>query len=76
MASSNSASDANVCRAVVSDGFLVRLPKDQGRVVLTAIRASEVGERREALGHGVFTTTCEGLQGKADLEGGWRHHGG
>ena len=56
-------------RAVVSDAFLARLSKGKGRVVLTASRASEVSEEREALGHGVFTYyLLEGLRGKADLD--------
>jgi WD40 repeat protein/uncharacterized protein YgiM (DUF1202 family) len=57
-------------RAVVSDAFLARLAKAKGRVVLTASRASEVSEERDALGHGVFTYyLLEGLRGKADLDG-------
>jgi uncharacterized protein YgiM (DUF1202 family)/Tol biopolymer transport system component len=56
-------------RAVVSDAFLARLAKAKGRVVLTASKASEVSEEREALGHGVFTYyLLEGLRGKADLD--------
>ena len=57
-------------RAVVSDAFLSRLSKGEGRVVLTASRASEVSEEREDLGHGVFTYyLLEDLRGKADLDG-------
>ena len=57
-------------RAVVSETFLSRLSKGKGRVVLTASKASEVSEEREALEHGVFTYyLLEGLRGKADLDG-------
>jgi hypothetical protein len=57
-------------RAITSDAFLARLAKAKGRVVLTASRASEVSEERDALGHGVFTYyLLEGLGGKADLDG-------
>ena len=57
-------------RATLSDGFLTRLSKGKGRVVLTASRAGEVSEERDDLGHGVFTYyLLEGLQGKADMDG-------
>ncbi len=57
-------------RAVISDAFLARLSKGKGRVILTASKASEVSEEREALGHGVFTYyLLEGLKGQADLDG-------
>jgi uncharacterized protein YgiM (DUF1202 family) len=57
-------------RATLSDGFLTRLSKGKGRVVLTASRAGEVSEERDDLGHGVFTYyLLEGLQGKADVDG-------
>lgn len=56
-------------RATVSDGFLTRLSKGKGRVVLTASRASEVSEERDDLGHGVFTYyLLKGLQGPADMD--------
>ena len=57
-------------RATLSDGFLTRLSKGKGRVVLTASRAGEVSEERDDLGHGVFTYyLLEGLRGKADVDG-------
>jgi len=57
-------------RATLSDGFLTRLSKGKGRVVLTASRAGEVSEERDDLGHGVFTYyLLEGLKGKADVDG-------
>ena len=57
-------------RANLSDGFLNRLSKGKGRVVLTASRAGEVSEERDNLGHGVFTYyLLEGLRGKADVDG-------
>ncbi len=57
-------------RANLSDGFLTRLSKGKGRVVLTASRAGEVSEERDELGHGVFTYyLLEGLNGKADVDG-------
>jgi len=57
-------------RANLSDGFLNRLSKGKGRVVLTASRAGEVSEERDDLGHGVFTYyLLEGLKGKADVDG-------
>lgn len=57
-------------RATLSDGFLNRLSKGKGRVVLTASRAGEVSEERDDLGHGVFTYyLLEGLNGKADVDG-------
>jgi uncharacterized protein YgiM (DUF1202 family) len=57
-------------RATLSDGFLTRLSKGKGRVVLTASRAGEVSEERDELGHGVFTYyLLEGLNGKADVDG-------
>lgn len=57
-------------RATLSDGFLNRLSKGKGRVVLTASRAGEVSEERDELGHGVFTYyLLEGLKGKADVDG-------
>jgi WD40 repeat protein/uncharacterized caspase-like protein/uncharacterized protein YgiM (DUF1202 family) len=57
-------------RATLSDGFLNRLSKGKGRVVLTASRAGEVSEERDDLGHGVFTYyLLEGLKGKADIDG-------
>jgi uncharacterized protein YgiM (DUF1202 family) len=57
-------------RATLSDGFLTRLSKGKGRVVLTASRAGEVSEERDDLGHGVFTYyLLEGLNGKADMDG-------
>jgi len=57
-------------RANLSDGFLTRLSKGKGRVVLTASRAGEVSEERDDLGHGVFTYyLLEGLRGKADVDG-------
>ena len=57
-------------RAITSDAFLARLAKAKGRVVLTASRASEVSEERDALDHGVFTYyLLQGLGGKADLDG-------
>jgi uncharacterized protein YgiM (DUF1202 family) len=57
-------------RANLSDGFLTRLSKGKGRVVLTASRAGEVSEERDDLGHGVFTYyLLEGLKGKADVDG-------
>jgi|GEM_PF-1002584 len=57
-------------RANLSDGFLNRLSKGKGRVVLTASRAGEVSEERDDLGHGVFTYyLLEGLRGKADVDG-------
>ena len=57
-------------RANLSDGFLNRLSKGKGRVVLTASRAGEVSEERDELGHGVFTYyLLEGLRGKADIDG-------
>jgi len=57
-------------RATLSDGFLNRLSKGKGRVVLTASRAGEVSEERDDLGHGVFTYyLLEGLKGKADVDG-------
>ena len=57
-------------RANLSDGFLNRLSKGKGRVVLTASRAGEVSEERDDLGHGVFTYyLLEGLNGKADVDG-------
>jgi uncharacterized caspase-like protein len=57
-------------RAITSDAFLTRIAKARGRVVLTASRASEISEERDALGHGVFTYyLLEGLNGKADQDG-------
>lgn len=57
-------------RANLSDGFLTRLSKGKGRVVLTASRAGEISEERDDLGHGVFTYyLLEGLNGKADVDG-------
>jgi uncharacterized protein YgiM (DUF1202 family) len=57
-------------RAMVSDGFLSRLSKGKGRVVLTASRASEISEERDELGHGVFTYyLLKGLRGPADMDG-------
>ena len=57
-------------RAITSDAFLTRLAKAKGRVVLTASRASEISEERDALAHGVFTYyLLQGLGGKADLDG-------
>ena len=50
--------------------MLARLSKGKGRVVLTASKAREMSEEREALGHGVFSYyLLEALQGKADLDG-------
>jgi hypothetical protein len=57
-------------RAVISDGFLERLARARGRIVLTASRASEISEERDELGHGVFTYyLLEGLRGAADSDG-------
>jgi WD40 repeat protein len=57
-------------RSTLSDGFLARLSKGKGRVVLTASTANQVSQERDLLGHGVFTYyLLEGLNGKADQDG-------
>jgi len=56
-------------RATLSGGFLDRLSKGRGRVILTASDANEVSKEEDRLGHGVFTYyLLEGLRGKADYD--------
>jgi hypothetical protein len=52
----------------VDEGFLDRLTRSKGRVIVTASRASEVSIELQELGHGIFTYyLVEGLKGAADL---------
>ena len=56
-------------RAGITDGFLKRLSKGKGRVILTASGPNEVSTEFDRLQHGVFTYyLLEGLNGKADLD--------
>ena len=57
-------------RANISDGFLDRLSKGKGRIIITASSANEVSTESEELRHGYFTYyLLKGLKGEADVDG-------
>jgi hypothetical protein len=54
----------------LGDGFLERITRTRGRVVITASRPNEVALESPDLAHGLFTYyLLEGLSGKADMNG-------
>ena len=56
-------------RANISDGFLSRIARGKGRVIITASGANEVSAENDQLQHGVFTYyLIEGLKGRADYD--------
>jgi len=53
----------------LSEGFLDRLAKGKGRVILTSSSANEVSQELTKFGHGVFTYyLLKGLKGEADVD--------
>jgi len=53
----------------LSDGFLERLARGKGRIILTSSSANEVSQESDELGHGVFTYyLLRGLNGAADVD--------
>ncbi len=56
-------------RANISDGYLERITRGKGRVIITASGANEVSVENDTLQHGVFTYyLVEGLRGRADFD--------
>ncbi len=56
-------------RANISDGYLNRIARGKGRVIITASGANEVSAENDSLQHGVFTYyLIEGLKGRADFD--------
>jgi uncharacterized caspase-like protein len=56
-------------RANLSDGFLERISRGKGRVILTASGPNEVSKEEDSLGHGVFTyCLLQALRGKGDID--------
>ncbi len=59
----------NDIRSNLSDGFLDRIARGKGKIILTASGANEVSAEKPNLKHGVFTYfLLEGLKGKADTD--------
>jgi hypothetical protein len=54
----------------LSEGFLERLAKGKGRIILTSSSANEVSEESDKYGHGLFTYyLLKGLRGEANVNG-------
>ena len=59
----------SMTRASVSDAYLDRLTKGEGRVIITASEANEVSIERDDLRHGVFTYYLLEALSKGDTDG-------
>jgi hypothetical protein len=60
----------NARQRKLGEGFLERITRTRGRLVITAGRPNEVALESSDLGHGLFTYyLLEGLSGKADSNG-------
>lgn len=57
-------------RASLSENFLERIAKSEGRVIITSCSANEISKEDDTLQHGVFSYhLIAGLKGKADSDG-------